>query len=390
MISVCPHLSFCGSDTKSLAAEPPPSSEATPTVPAAQQALPGQSLQPLANRSGTAAILLPLTGPQAQVGAALLNAAQMALFEVADDSFTLVPIDTKGTPEGAAAAVQTAVSQHAEIILGPLFAAETRAAATVAKPLNLPVVAFTSDRNAVGDGVYTLGFLPGPQAVQVAAYARSTGKSRLAILAPSNEEGQRVAEYLQNDSSTNLYLTSTQYYDPAAADLAPAVKRLVHPDPKTGDVGFDALLLLEGGQKLRNFAAMLSMQGVDPAKVKLLGTMLWADANSGAEPALNGAWFAAPAAAGHADFEARYLKAFGGKPPRIASLGYDATALAAVLARKAPHDFSAPALTNQTGFAGIDGIFRLLPNGTAERGYAVDEVQRGAEPKEIAPAPTSF
>jgi len=84
------------------------------------------------------------------------------------------------------------------------------------------------------------------------------------------------------------------------------------------------------------------------------------------------------------------LKAFGGKPPRIASLGYDATALAAVLARKAPHDFSAPALTNQTGFAGIDGIFRLLPNGTAERGYAVDEVQRGAEPKEIAPAPTSF
>lgn len=372
-------------DTK--AAEPPPFDGESPALPPS----PAESgRQPLADRSGTAAILLPLTGPQAPLGAALLNAAQLALFEVGDDTFTLVPIDTKGTPEGAAAAAQAAASRHAEIILGPLFAAETRAAATIARPLNLPVVAFTSDRTAIGDGVYSLGFLPGPQAAQVAAYARSTGKSRLAILAPSSDDGRRISEFLQNDPQTRPFIAASQYYDPASGDPAPAVKRLIRLDPKTGDVGFDALLLLEGGQKLRNLAAILSMQGIDPAKVKLLGTMLWADAAPGKEPALDGAWFAAPPAAAHADFEARYAKAFGTKPPRIASLGYDATALAAVLARKAPHDFSAPALTDVTGFAGVDGIFRLLPDGTAERGYAIDEVERGADVKEISPGPTAF
>ena len=348
------------------------------------------TLQPLVNRSGTAAILLPLSGPQSQLGSALLNAAQLALFEIGDDSFTLVPVDTKGTPEGAAAAVQTAVAQHAEIILGPLFGTEAKAAGAVARPLNLPVISFTSDRTAVGNGVYSLGFLPGPQAVQVAAYARSMGKSRLAVLAPSNEDGRRIAEYLQNDLQTQPYITASQYYDPATTDLAATLKRLVRLDPKTGDVGFDALLLLEGGQKLRNFAAMMSMQGVDPAKVKLLGTMLWTDANPGAEAALNGAWFAAPPTAGHADFETRYAKAFGTKPPRIASLGYDATALAAVLAKKAPHDFSGPALMNSTGFSGVDGIFRLKSDGTAERGYAIDEVQQGGSPKEVLSAPAGF
>lgn len=367
--------------------EPPPQVQAPPpqTPPLAPL-----TLQPLVNRSGTAAILLPLSGPQSQLGSALLNAAQLALFEIGDDSFTLVPVDTKGTPEGAAAAVQTAVAQHAEIILGPLFGTEAKAAGAVARPLNLPVISFTSDRTAVGNGVYTLGFLPGPQAVQVAAYARSMGKSRLAVLAPSNEDGRRIAEYLQNDPQTQPYITVSQYYDPSATDPAPALKRLVRLDPKTGDVGFDALLLLEGGQRLRNFAAMMSMQGVDPAKVKLLGTMLWADANPGAEAALNGAWFSAPPTAGHADFETRYAKAFGTKPPRIASLGYDATALAAVLAKKAPHDFSGPALMNSTGFAGVDGIFRLKPDGTAERGYAIDEVQQGGSPKEVSPAPAGF
>jgi len=370
---------------------PPPLKEAPqPQVQTPAPAPVAPPVAPLPNRSGTAAILLPLSGPQAPLGAALLNAAQMALFEVADDSFTLIPLDTKGTPDGAAAAAQAAVAQHAEIVLGPLFSAEAKAVGPVLAPLNLPVISFTSDRGAVGNGVYTLGFLPGPQAVQVAAYARSQGKTRLAVLAPSNEDGRRIAEYLQNDPQTQPTITVSQYYDPAATDISGTVKRMLRLDPKTGDVGFDSLLLLDGGQRLRNFAAMLSMQGVDPAKVKLLGTMLWADANPGTEAALNGAWFTAPPAAGHGDFEARYIRAFGTRPPRIASLGYDATALAAVLARKAPHDFSGPALLNPTGFAGVDGIFRLKPDGTAERGYAVDEVQQGAAPKEVAPAPLAF
>lgn len=135
---------------------------------------------------------------------------------------------------------------------------------------------------------------------------------------------------------------------------------------------------------------MLSLQGVDPAKIKLLGTMLWEDARNGAEPALAGGWYAAPSGAGHAEFEGRYAKAFASRPPRLASLAYDATALAAVLAKRRAHDYSGPVLTNPTGFAGVDGLFRLLPDGTSDRGYAIWEITPGSPAKEVAPAPSAF
>ncbi len=75
---------------------------------------------------------------------------------------------------------------------------------------------------------------------------------------------------------------------------------------------------------------------------------------------------------------------------RIATLGYDATGLAAVLARLggAP-DFSAATLTNPSGFAGVDGIFRFTPDGVVERGLAVLKLDRRAI-EVISPAPASF
>ena len=348
-------------------------------------------MPPPVARSATAAVLVPLSGPQAGIGTALLNAAQLAMFEVGDDTFTLLPFDTKGTPEGAVAAAQAALAQNADIVIGPLFAGEAKAAAMVTRQNGVNMVSFTSDRSAVGDGVYTLGFLPGPQAAQVVEYARGQNRPRVAVLAPSNEYGRRIAEWLNNTPGLASAITTVQYYDTAAPDFTGPIKRLIKADPKKpGDVGFDALLLPDEGQRLRGIASMLSSQGIDPAQVKLLGTMLWEDSKPNSEPALSGAWYAAPAMAGHADFDARYTRSFGSHPPRIASLGYDATALAAILARRSPHDFSAAVLTNPLGFAGVDGLFRLLPDGTSERGYAIDEVAPGGPAKEIAPAPAAF
>ncbi len=338
----------------------------------------------------TAAVLLPLSGPAAATGQALFNAAQLALFEVADEKFTLVPYDTKGTPEGAAAAAQQALANGPDVILGPLFAGEVKAAAPLARQAQVPMLAFSADRNVAGAGVYVLGFLPGPQALRVASYAAHHGKPRLAILAPANEYGQRVAQEVANGSGPlGIILAGTQYYGENAADVAQPIKHLAK-SGAGGDLGFDALLLPDEGARLRSVASSIALQGVDLTKVKLIGTMLWSDSSPGAEPALAGGWFPMPATAAHDAFDGRYAKAFGTKPPRIASLGYDAAALAAVLARKTPRDFGTTALTDPAGFAGVDGLFRLLADGTAERGYGIDEVVPNGAPRQIEPAPTSF
>jgi ABC-type branched-subunit amino acid transport system substrate-binding protein len=122
-----------------------------------------------------AALLLPLTGQFAVFGQTLSNAAQLALFEVADGRFNLIPLDTKGTAEGAAAAARMALAQGADVILGPVFSPEVKAVAPLAREQAVPLLSFTTDRTAAGQGVYTLGFLPGPQVARIVSYAKEHG-----------------------------------------------------------------------------------------------------------------------------------------------------------------------------------------------------------------------
>lgn len=93
-------------------------------------------------------------------------------------------------------------------------------------------------------------------------------------------------------------------------------------------------------------------------------------------------------------FEDKYSQTYGQKPPRLSSMAYDATALAAVLARTGFQQAGRPAfdraaLTNPNGFAGMDGIFRFGTDNLVERGLAVLEI-RHRRIVEIDPAPKTF
>ncbi len=102
----------------------------------------------------------------------------------------------------------------------------------------------------------------------------------------------------------------------------------------------------------------------------------WRTPGLGREPALVGAWFAAPITDTREDFERRYRELYGEPPPSLAVLAYDATALAAVLARaEGGATFDDAALTSANGFAGTGGIFRFQPSGQVQRGLAVLEVE---------------
>jgi hypothetical protein len=124
--------------------------------------------------------------------------------------------------------------------------------------------------------------------------------------------------------------------------------------------------------------------------VKLLGTSLWNDAATQREPMLAGAWYAAPNDSQWRGFAERYASTYGGRPPRIASLAYDAMSLVALLAKGEPYQrYTEKAITDPNGFAGVDGIFRFRFDGAIERGLQVMEVApEGA--RVVDPAPRTF
>ena len=376
---------------------PAPTPQAGSTVPARAGVLP-QTVEPippaeLAPPATTAApgkvnvaLLLPLSGPSAALGQAMLNAAQMALFDLADDRLELLTRDTQGSAAGAASAAQSVIAGGAQLILGPLLQAEVEAVKPIAQAARVPVIAFSTATQLAGGGTYLMGFTPDQEVNRVTAYAHSKGLERFAVLAPRSAYGEIVAEAVRTAVAANAAtLVRVEFYDPTINDMAQAVRRFA-----SQGRDFDALFLPDGGARLKALAPQLPYFNIDPSKVKFLGTGLWDEPGLGTEPSLDGGWYAAPAPASRAAFEKRYQELYKTKPARLATLGYDATALAAVLTR-APQgaDFSTATLTSPNGFAGIDGIFRLRADGLVQRGLAVLEVHRGAGTI-IDPAPQSF
>jgi ABC-type branched-subunit amino acid transport system substrate-binding protein len=378
---------------------------------------------PVPSRDARVALLLPLSGPSAPLGKAMLDAAQLSMFELADKSFTLMPIDTGGTAEGARKAAAQAVQHRAQLILGPLHATSVDAVAPIAREGGVPVVAFSNSREVAGNGVFILGFVPRQQVNAVVGYALAEGLSRVAVLAPGDGYGKAVVEAVRVAmEASGGVIVRAMYYDPAASDLTGEVKsfanyntrhqallaqrkaleekgdevakRALHRLKRLDTIGalpYDAVLIPEGGERLRALSSLLAYYDVDQPAVRLLGLRSWdLIPNLGSEPGLVGAWFAGSPADERKRFGERFRKAFGRAPPRLATLAYDATALAVVLAQSENGpDFSLTALTDGNGFLGVDGIFRLLPEGVAERAFTIHEVTRNGS-TERRSAPQSF
>lgn len=351
------------------------------SVAAAAPALPPRELK--------VALLLPLTGKNANLGKPMLQAAQLALFDVGSSGFELIPADTGSTPQGAAAAAQKAIAGGASLLLGPIFADDVKSVKPIASAANIPMVSFTTDWTLADNNTYIFGFLPFLQVARVAQFAETKGISKIGVVAPQTEYADVVIATLDR---TGISAKAVQRYAAGQPDLNTIIADFASRQKTAdGSLAIDSLLLPVGGESLRSLTAVLSQHGLNNKRLRLLGTGLWDDANALSDPALTGGWFAAPDPKARRDFEQRYQQNFGGIPPRLATLAYDATALAAVLSRTdtTGEPYSRNRMTAARGFAGIDGVFRFRGDGLAERGLAVLEI-RGGSASVIDPAPTAF
>jgi hypothetical protein len=359
------------------------------------------------------AILLPLSGARADIGQAMLRAAQLALD--GPGAPPLDPKDTAGTPQGAAAAAQQAIAEGVGLILGPLTSPETAAVAPIARSANVAMLAFTNDPSQAQPGVWTLGITPGQQVRRLVAAAQVQGRSQFAALLPDNDFGHAMGQALiQAAGSSGLGSPEVRFYargmpaiNAAARDLSGYANRRGPIDAQIRQAraqgtpegrhqaqelakssipppNFNALLLADTGEALAEIAAVLPYYDVDRSQVQVLGPALWAATSSGSGQ-FPGAWYAAPDPAARAAFEQTYAGKYGGPPLPLADLAYDAASIARVLAGQG---FSIGALTQPAGFVGADGWFGLLSDGQVRRALALFAIERGG-PQMVEPAPQS-
>src|SRR6201987_2550073 len=116
----------------------------------------------------------------------------MAIAEFNNPNLKLLEKDDGGTAEAARVGAQQAIDEGAEIILGPLFAQSVGFVGQVARPRNIPGIAFSTDANVASAGISLLGFLPETDVDRIVQYGASTGKHSYAALIPDNPYGTVV------------------------------------------------------------------------------------------------------------------------------------------------------------------------------------------------------
>src|SRR4029079_11731483 len=145
-------------------------------------------------------LILPLSsgGNAAVVAQSMKNAAEMALAEFSNPNVQLLVKDDAGTAAGAQKAAQQALSEGAEIIIGPLFAHAVGVVGTAARQRGVPVIAFSTDASVAARGVYLLSFLPENDVDRIIEYAIASGKRSFAAMLSEGAYGNVVeAEFKQ-------------------------------------------------------------------------------------------------------------------------------------------------------------------------------------------------
>ncbi|MFB0611440.1 penicillin-binding protein activator [Aurantiacibacter poecillastricola] len=328
------------------------------------------------------ALLVPLSGDNAEVGQSIANATTMALLDTGADNLRITTYDTTGGP-GAAAS--RAIADGNRLILGPLQRDNVGAVLAQARPADVPLITFSNDTTVARPDVFVMGHIPEQSVERTIEYAIDQGANRFAILAPRGDYGNRTTAAAEETiGARGGTVVDVQRYDRGNTSIISAADRL------TTAGGFDTVLIADSARLATMAATRLKDAG--DALPSILGTELWSRQDELLQSAaMRGAWFSAVPDDRYRQFAQSYQARFGEQPYRIATLGYDAVLLTLRLTRDwtPGTDLPESLLLDDGGFLGLDGPIRFRSNGIGERTMEVRQVGNGAFTV-IDPAPTGF
>jgi ABC-type branched-subunit amino acid transport system substrate-binding protein len=298
-----------------------------------------------------AALLVPVSGEHAALGRSMERAAMLA--QGKSDPKSLAVFDTRGTPEGAAAAARAARHAGARILLGPVLAREVRPVVAVAGA-DVPVLAFSNDAALRESGAFVLGLTAAQIVSAVMRYAVGRGVRRVAVGGAATAWGSQVRS--------------------AAIEAGRAGRMDVIDWPGNGLPDADSMpdaLLMSDADTLARTAPLLVDKGV-----QMLGAFSGFDWGGETLRALDGTWLAAPDPAGFAAFADTFEDRVGGSPGIIAGLAYDAMSIVLQMRQRGGVDRSA--LLAAASYKGVCGTLHFREDGSAARSLAILEIKSAA------------
>ena len=358
--------------------------------------------QPVASGRGPAidtsapvpvALLVPAGSGQSSdelLARSLENAARLAISDLGNVQIDLRVYPTAGQPGQAQSMAVKAIDEGAKIILGPVFAQEANAAGVAAASRGVNVLAFSNNPDIAGGNVFILGPTFQNTATRLASYAVRQGKSRIMIVHDQNPAGMAgraaIEQGVSRSGGSVVAVGSYEFSQNGVVQAAPQIAAAARSNNAQA-----LFLTADTAGALPLISQMLADNGMGPAATQFIGLTRWdIPAATMALPGVQGGWFALPDPNLYLQYQSRYQAAFGEAPHPISGLAYDGIAAIGALVKQGNSGaVTGAALTTGAGFVGVNGIFRLRPDGQNERGLAVAQIENN-QLVVIDPAPRSF
>lgn len=360
-------------------------------------------------RSFRVGMLLPLTGADSKYGQGLKNASMLALNNINNPSMVLQYYDTQSTAAGARVAIENAVNQRSNLIIGPLKSAEVQAISNETIYQGIPVIAFSTAQEVLQPTIYTLGLLIDEQVDRIMTYAAQQGRSRFALLLPDNATGSAVAKAaVKSAQKNNVSVTVIGFYKPGTSDFSDIAKQMTRFETRhakaaqiknklqasaaagdaqaqkalkkletiqgLGDVGFDALLIPEKGAELTAAIAMFAYYDAAYPQVQFLGTSIWEASRLNNEATMVKSLYPSVEKTQNNAFANQYYAVFGEKPSSLYTLAYDAVFIANSLSQQTDYPLN-DNITNESGFSTLNGKVRFFKTGTNQHSLDIVEIR---------------
>ena len=321
---------------------------------------------------------------------ALENAARLAIADLGDVAIDLRVYGTAGSAATAQQVALQAVADGAKIILGPVYGENANAAAVAVASSGVNVLAFSNNTSIAGGNLFILGPTFENTAERLASYAVRQGKGRTVVVYSEDVSGRAgraaVEAALSRSGGTSVGAIGHEFSQNGVVQAIPQIVNAV----RSGSAD-SVFMTADTAGALPLLMQLLPEAGVSPATTQYIGLTRWDIPSQTTElPGVQGGWFALPDPEMSARFRGRYEAAYGESPHPIGGLAYDGiAAIGALISAGRSDALSRASLTQSAGFQGVNGIFRLRPDGTNERGLAVAQI-RDRQVVVIDPAPRAF
>ncbi|WP_417249579.1 penicillin-binding protein activator [Celeribacter sp.] len=325
-----------------------------------------------------------------ELARSLENAARLAMADLDGVTIDLRVYPTGGQAERASAAASQAVAAGAKIILGPVYGGSAKLAGIPAANAGINVVSFSNNPDVAGGNVFILGNTFRNTADRLTRYAVSQGKSNILVVnGESAAESAGAAAIVAAASRNGARVAGQTSFELSQMGVTQGIPQITSAVRSTGA---DAIFFTSGNDgAMPLLAQLLPENGVSSPNPQFIGLQrLNVPASALTLPGLQGSWFATPDVALTQTFVSRYSSTYGGPPHSLAGLAYDGIAAIGALVKSGDKNaLTTQGLTRQSGFAGVNGVFRFRTDGTNERGLSVATIQNN-QVIEIDPAPRAF